>query len=315
MKIREDLINKNNRIEIISNGGKPLTVPDNWKPLLSSGCSGIVVIPDMHMYKYGEPMDNFGFGREALKSLLDYLSDLKDSLGSQNKVLKIFQLGDMYELQFPGVDGNALCGEIANSNNDYSYIINSFKDLNAVKIYGNHDFVNCNFDGYLYYALEGKVHLEHGFAGDGFSANPKNPLWDPTMFVFREINEIKGFFANLAKSLNLLGKDHFFSPGVDSGAAPKKDITTREQYESANGDIKNYYCERLKNNKNGSDIKITIIGHTHQPYIDTQIEDGKYYYIDAGGWTVGRTDFAVVTDEEIAICRYKRLEEIKNAIS
>lgn len=28
--------------------------------------------------------------------------------------------------------------------------------------------------------------------------------------------------------------------------------------------------------------------------------------IDAGGWTAGRSDFVVITNEEVGICSYKR---------
>ena len=51
---------------------------------------------------------------------------------------------------------------------------------------------------------------------------------------------------------------------------------------------------------------ICVIAHTHMPHLDINIDHGSYMYADAGGWTVGRSDFAVITSEEIAICNYQR---------
>lgn len=48
------------------------------------------------------------------------------------------------------------------------------------------------------------------------------------------------------------------------------------------------------------------MGHTHHPYLDANVSNGNYIYVDAGAWTEGRSNFVVVTDEEIALCHYKR---------
>ncbi len=46
--------------------------------------------------------------------------------------------------------------------------------------------------------------------------------------------------------------------------------------------------------------------YSHHPYINTDINDGKKIYVDAGAWTSGRSDFVVITNEEVGICCYKR---------
>lgn len=52
--------------------------------------------------------------------------------------------------------------------------------------------------------------------------------------------------------------------------------------------------------------RVSVIAHTHRPYLDPQFADGKCIYVDAGAWTEGRSDFVVITNSEIAICRYRR---------
>ena len=67
MKIIENFINGNEKIRIISNGGKPSPINEDWRPVLS-GCEMLVIIPDMHMYIYNHNnLDNFKYGAKSLK--------------------------------------------------------------------------------------------------------------------------------------------------------------------------------------------------------------------------------------------------------
>jgi len=66
------------------------------------------------------------------------------------------------------------------------------------------------------------------------------------------------------------------------------------------------YPERFQIIPKNKETKICVIGHTHHPYLNTNINDGKNIYIDAGGWTAGRSDFVVITNEEVGICCYQR---------
>jgi hypothetical protein len=163
MKVR-DISVGSSRIQIISNGGVPTPMPLSWQPILS-GCQAMVVIPDMHMTPATSVLDNFKFGADAMIDLLKYLGNTKDVMDDPAD-LKIFQLGDMYELRFPGSHVNATVTDIAKSSDKYALILNMFKDLDANRLYGNHDFENRHFAGFNFYYALGKVYLEHGFAAE-----------------------------------------------------------------------------------------------------------------------------------------------------
>src|SRR5262245_54120749 len=100
MLIHDDFIRGNRRISIISNGGRPFRIPPAWQPVLS-GCAMMVVIPDLHMYVRSSTLDNFKYGAAALLSFLDHLSALKEELERRGQILRIYQIGDLYEQRFP----------------------------------------------------------------------------------------------------------------------------------------------------------------------------------------------------------------------
>src|SRR3990172_10931865 len=102
MKIEDHFIRTNKRIEIISNGGNPAPIPEPWRPVLGS-CDIFVVIPDMHMYIRNSPLDNFRFGTEAMLDFLTHLGTLKQDLAAQDKALRIYQIGDIYQIRFPSL--------------------------------------------------------------------------------------------------------------------------------------------------------------------------------------------------------------------
>jgi predicted phosphodiesterase len=310
MKVKEDFIKSNSRIQIISDSGSPIPIPESWRPILRD-CDVMVVIPDLHMYIHDSPLDNFKYGKGALISLLNYFKFLKDSFEDTDNSIRLYQLGDMYEYRFPGPNGNCTAKDIRFSNNDYSIILDTFDSLNVNKIYGNHDFENRHFNDFKLNYLQGKVYLEHGFAGDIWTANPENPLWDIAMLAFLGIREINDFFDKIMIEAGQLQKDKTLSFGVTPGNISRKNITSEGDYLRDNVEIKRFYCDRLKNGMNGKDCRISIIGHTHQPYVDVNVDNGNYMYIDAGGWTEGRSDFVVVTNEELAICHYSREENLK----
>lgn len=99
MKIKEHFIQANNRIQIISNNGEPVDIPEPWRPVLGD-CDIMVVIPDLHMYIHDSPLDNFKYGKEALISLLNHIRRLKYFLEDTGNSLRLYQLGDMYEFRF-----------------------------------------------------------------------------------------------------------------------------------------------------------------------------------------------------------------------
>ncbi len=180
MKINDDFIWDNARIQIISNGGRPTQIPMEWRPILGDS-QMIVVVPDMHMYISGNTLDNFKWGAEAMIDFLTHVNRVKQRMDLDGALLRLYQIGDLYELRFPGRDVNATVTDIMLSSDDYSQILDAFEKLFTNKLYGNHDFENRHFQNSAFCYAEGKIYLEHGFAADTWTANPQSPLWDPAM--------------------------------------------------------------------------------------------------------------------------------------
>jgi predicted phosphodiesterase len=311
MKIEKDFIRNNKRIEIISNGGNPTPVPEEWRPILKR-CDMLVTIPDMHMYLYNSNLDNFKYGSRAMVDFLNYVDNLKDEMSDDDKTLRIYQIGDLFEHRFPGLASpNATAPEIRMSHPRYDQIINTLNGMRTHFLYGNHDFEQRHFPGFRFAALEGKVYLEHGFSADKWSdfANPDASLWEIGQLFFLGLRDINEFFAKILVSAGIIGKDEHWAPGVGSGEEPDYTYLSEDVYHKDYGaKYFDYYSKRMDGLNEKKDAKICLIGHTHHAYLDPKFEDGKYMFIDAGAWTGPRSDFAVITDEELAICCYHRDE-------
>lgn len=311
MKILDHFIKTNGRMEIISNGGNPLRIPQEWKFTLGDA-DILVAIPDMHMYIYHSPLDNFKHGAKAMLHFLRHLETLKDDLEWNGKKLRIYQLGDMYEHRFPGLsgNGNATAAEIYMSHPDYSLIGNLLRDMRTHHLYGNHDFENRHFPSFRAAAREGQVLLEHGFVPDHWHhfADPGESLWELGQFFFLKLRQVNEFFATLLVRLDAVPADGTYAVGVDSGKRARHDYPAHAVYEDPADDYQRYlehYAARLAQPHPDEPFRVAIIGHTHRPYMDL-VNEGKHLFIDAGAWTVGRSDFAVLTQEEAAICTYRR---------
>jgi UDP-2,3-diacylglucosamine pyrophosphatase LpxH len=303
MKIREDFVRANPRVTIISGNGTPTPIPAGWQPVFKS-CHILVVIPDMHMYLYDSNLDNFKYGASAMLHFLDHLMQVKGDLADGNKTLRIYQLGDFYELRFPGRDNpdrNATAEEILLSDPSYDEIVNTMKYLHTHFIYGNHDFELRHFPSMSFGALEGKVYMEHGFTPSPWYEDPNKPLWDLAMLTFLKERELESFWAKFKVAVGLIRKDEHMAVGVTSGEIERPDYPPEGDYPA---EEKDYYIKHLTNGVDNA--RICVIGHTHHPYLDANVSSGNYIYVDAGAWTEGRSNFVVVTDEEIALCHYKR---------
>jgi len=308
MKIKQDFIKRNKKIKIISNGGQPYSIPKNWQPVLSR-CEILVIIPDMHMYINNSHLDNFKYGAGAMLNFLKHLDTLKEEMAFEDQTLRIYQLGDLYEQRFPGLhSANATAVEIRMSHPDYDQIVNMMNGMRTHFLYGNHDFELRHFPGFRFAALEGKVYIEHGFTPDSWKdfSNPNAALWEVGQFLFLTIKEINDFFAHLLVEAKFIEKDEFYSWGVPSGKDPVYDYPSEKDYIKNYGHCLDYFSKRMKKNPENKETKICVIGHTHHPYINTNVNKGKHIYIDAGAWTSGRSDFVVITNEELAICSYER---------
>ena len=187
----------------------------------------------------------------------------------------------------------------------YDLIINKMSHLRTHSIYGNHDFEMRHFPVFRFGAVEGKVYLEHGFVPSPWTENPNNPLWEAATFGFKTLRDIEAFFLNLAVSASIISRDDHFAIGVPSGEDERGNYPSENDYPEAQ---KKYYLDRVRNNFDTLGSRIAIIGHTHHPYLYSDVTpDGEgFIFVDAGAWTEGRSDFVVLTEEEIAICHYKR---------
>ena len=308
MKIKKDFIQGNRKIKIISNGGQPFPIPKKWQPVLSRS-DILVIIPDMHMYIHNSNLDNFKYGSDAMLNFLKHLDTLKEEMALEDQTLRIYQLGDLYEQRFPGLhSANATAVEIRMSHPDYDQIINVMNGMRTHFLYGNHDFELRHFPGFRFAALEGSVYIEHGFTPDSWKdfSNPNASLWEVGQFIFLTIREINDFFAHLLIEAKFIEKDELYSWGVRSGKDPDYVYPSEDDYLKDYGHILKYYSNRLAKNPENSETKICVVGHTHHPYISTDVNNGKHIFIDAGCWTSGRSDFVVITNEELAICCYQR---------
>lgn len=314
MSIQNDFIRGNRRISIISNGGQPFKLPAAWQPVLGN-CAMLVVIPDMHMYVRSSTLDNFKYGAAAMLSFLRHLGLLREELERRNRVLRVYQIGDLYEQRFPVPlqrAPNVTAEEITASSPEYSEIIDALVRLRTQFIYGNHDFEMRHFPHFRFAAVEGRIYLEHGFAPDPWHtfANPRAPLWEPANFIFKGIREVEDFFGKLLVDAKIIGKDEHFAVGVISGESERADYPSEENYPQRQFE---YYANRLRSRANGPEARISIIGHTHHPYFNPHVDNGEYLFIDSGCWTAGRSDFVVITNEEAAICHYHRQEPALDA--
>ena len=115
------------------------------------------------------------------------------------------------------------------------------------------------------------------------------------------------FFSKLLVMTGIIGKDEHAAVGVEGGEDPIYEFPDEKVYlEDYGSKYFDYYTKRMGGIPEQPNAKICVIGHTHHAYLDPEFGDGKYIFIDAGAWTGPRSDFAVITNEETAVCCYKR---------
>jgi hypothetical protein len=307
MKIRDDFVRDNNRITILSNGGEPISIPGHWRPILD-GCDMLIVIPDMHMFYYSSPLDRFRFGASAMLEFLAYLQSLRQYLSASGGRLRIYQLGDLYELRYPSPRTrlNITPREIRLSHPVYDSIASRLHALDACIIYGNHDYEQRRRSGALFNAFEGKVYLEHGYAAEPWYrfSNPHKLLWGLSMrllFAYRQLQLIFGTLRDRLRpdSRRNLHADEVAAEGVHTGLV---DISNYPQT-----NLKYYRRLISRLGKTDRPPRLCIVSHTHRAYIDPAFAGGNAMYVDAGAWTDGHSEFVVITNEELAICRYDQI--------
>lgn len=310
MQIVGDFIGDNQRIEIISNNGEPTPIPRSWRPVLGTE-SLLVAVPDMHMFLHNSTQDNFKYGAEAMIDFLRHVGQVRRDMSLFARRMQFVQLGDMFELRFPipGSNQNPTADQITRSHFHYQYIVESMRSLDARFIVGNHDYEHRTQPGVLESASIGQVHLEHGFNADRWYhfANPEHSHWRPTMHVFKQLRRAEAWVHRARVAFGHLEEGRHAAAGVTSGINERHEYPSESKYPRHQLD----YFHRLltQSHEHARRTRICIIGHTHHPHIRTSFADGERMFVDAGCWTDGRSDFVVATNNEIAICRYKRIAD------
>ncbi len=307
MSVRDRFIRDNRQINILSNRGEPYTVPSVWRPLLGE-YDALVAIPDMHMFFHGSPQDCFQYGAPAMKDFLEHLIDVKQDMKSQGRRLAVVQLGDMYELRYPHpLTARRLTPEaVIASHPLYETIHNQLLRLETVFIIGNHDYELARSPERVVSANFGRVFCEHGYQADRWYhfSNPQRKFWETSMYLYSHFRRWEARVNKVRRLARNLSEGQQAALGILSGA----------QERSNPGDAIMYSRHRLKyydrkfhiDLRRGAPTRIIVTAHSHVPLLYTHACNDHCWYVDAGAWTEGRSDFVIITNDEIALCRYKR---------
>ncbi|MBD3401898.1 hypothetical protein GF420_03305 [candidate division GN15 bacterium] len=315
MRIFDDFVRDNPRVEIISNDGRPTPIPRTWRPIL--GDSDILVaIPDMHMFHYNSNLDNFKYGAESMLDFLVHCEIVQRQLFCEGRSLKLYQLGDLYELRFPNSlsNGRATSREIRRSHPLYAAIIRQMGVLNPCLIYGNHDWEHRHHPGFRESARNGQVYMEHGYSADRWYhfTNPELPGWNQVMTVFKTLRRVEASLADMRRAWLRLPEYRHVAYGVVSGELEISHYPEESTYPDRQ--ISHFTSLLRRFRSHGNPARVCLVAHTHHPFIDPEFDDGRSIYIDAGAWTDGRSDFVVITNEEAAVCRYRRAASVEVAL-
>lgn len=304
LSVEEAFIQCNPRIEIISNGGIPTQIPAHWRPVLNYS-DVLVLVPDMHMFLYTSNLDNFKFGAEPMYDFLVHAEAVRERSRQSGMRLSMIQLGDMYELCFPHprYGRDVTVRDIRASHPIYDEIIKLFVELEFKFVVGNHDAEYRQKRGGVYAATDGSVYFEHGYTADRWFhfTNPDHRHWRWSMKFLRGLRRIENKIHQVRRQLSNWDEQRHQAIGINSGDVERVGITPRSEYPQ----------RQLKHFSATFDSfpfrpRVCVTAHTHRPFIDPTFMGGEGIYVDAGAWTEGRSDFVVITNSEIAVCRYKR---------
>ena len=307
MRIHDDFIRDNHRIDILSNRGETHQVPASWQPLLGE-YDALVVIPDMHMFYYGSPQDCFQYGARAMKSFLEHLVDVQTDYRARGLRLVVVQLGDMYEMRYPHPKTGlpVTLEAIASSHRLYRDILNLMRRLGTVFVIGNHDYELAEATGGEFSATFGRVYLEHGFQADRWYhfSNPECKLWRSMMFMYGIFRRWEARYIRMRHYFGTLRDGEHAAFGVLSGEEERGFPSDATAYSRRR---LGYYDMRVRDHwREGQQIRVCVTAHSHTPLLYTHACHDHCWFVDAGAWTEGRSDFVVITNDEIAVCRYRR---------
>jgi hypothetical protein len=259
----------------------------------------------MHMYLYTSGFDNFKFGAEPMLDFLIHADACRQQLTGQGTRLSMYQLGDMYELCFPHPKFGrpATVRDIRASHPIYEEIIRQFHELDFQFIIGNHDAEHRQNRGGVYDATDGSVHLEHGYSADQWFrfTNPAHRHWQLSMKALRGFRRVEARVRQLRRKFRSWDDLYHAAFGIDSGDQERRNMPDPQGYPRRQ---LRYFTNLV--HQSVATPRVCVIAHTHHPYLNPHFADGECIYVDAGAWTEGRSDFVVITNSEIAVCRYSR---------
>lgn len=313
LSIADAFIGDSPRIDVLSGNGRPTEVPKLWRPILSDS-DILVIVPDMHMFIYTSMLDNFKYGAEAMLSFLRHAESYRSRAEREGYRMRFCQLGDMFELCYPHPDLSRPVSvrDIRRSHPIYEEIVRYFHKLQFSHVIGNHDVSYLLKRGGLPWLRDGSVHLEHGNAADHWSSftKPEATLWDASMRAFRTFRRWEARSHRWRQQLGLGNRRQRGPIGIQSGMNEQAHLPPSRHYPARQ---LRYYRDMM--HETADPFRVCVIAHTHYPYLNPVFANGNGMFVDAGAWTEGRSDFVVITNREIAVCRYRRADRRPVAVS
>ncbi len=179
---------------------------------------------------------------------------------------------------------------------------------------GNHDVYFHRQNGNSFVATHGDVLLEHGFSADRWYhfTDPTKIGWDLTALGLLAVRQIESHLHMMRRKFGLLESSNHAAIGVTSGEIERADFPHRSGYPSR---TLRHYSRQLSKMNWFERPRICAVAHTHMPMLDPDFLNGECIFADAGAWTEGRSDFVLITNAEIAVCRYRRRPRQFNAVA
>jgi len=222
--------------------------------------------------------------------------------------LEIIQIGDLFDLW-------KIVGNNPNLIEAHYQSISGLLDklLDTIYVVGNHDidlfkrYANDKFGRQLSYfssALEKKrVIYQHGWQAD-FCNNVSS--WSGTIGenVTLLVDEIQKLYPNADVILGNAWESissifDIYNKSLTPVANPSEFI---------HADYVRHYIEFMINNGNNTredDLLLSVVGHTHSPYLTEITGNGKiYYFMDCGSWTHGHSEIGIIAGRDMAICQW-----------
>ena len=303
MSLVSDIVASSSRIQLLEQAGRPMYLRVPGRPAESGRV--LVAIPDLHLLNFHSAQDNFRFGAYAFLDFLMHLRELQASLRPLGVTLTPVQLGDMYELCHPPLhSGRPLTVEdIVYSSPIYEAISRYMDEIGTLMIYGNHDYVR-RLRADVHYSLHlGDVYLEHGYSADRWYhfSNPQRKFWSTGMAGLTFFRRIEGAVNNYVNGPENRPRTPF---GLHPGYRDQADTAPPHSIPQRRIDHFRETVERVRTT--GGPVRVCVTAHSHLPDLLWLDDAQRTVFVDAGAWTEGRSDFAIIAAGEVALARFDR---------